>query len=797
MNWLQDLKFAARSLRAHLGTTAFAIATLALGLGAALAIYAVIDAVLLRDLAYPHAERIVSLRELAADGHSMPLAYPNYADLVASEPFTASAYYGGGDATIASGSASRSADIALVGGDFFRVLAAAPALGRVFDARERGHVAVISHALWQSLFRGRADVIGQPLDVDGDASSVVGVMPAGFDFPVGAAVWTPFTDDPGSSRSAHNWSAIARLRDDATLAQTQLAAGTLATRLAGEYGEKIDLRGFGVTPLADAIAAPVRSALLLLGAGTLFLLLIAVTNVANLLLALNGARARELAVRAALGASRARLACQVFAEGALIASAACVFAIALAWAAIKLLVHGGGAHLPRAAEVGLDGSALALAVFAAFAIACVTGAAVLLGQRHRQTNAALRESGRGQSASRTHLRLRASLLIGQTALTTALLIGAGLLGRSFVALLAVDPGFDAMSAIGVSLSQPSARDANGAADTARRYQALIDTLRAVPGVSAVGGVNALPLGKGGADGSFWDGSVSDFLRGPKPIGHAEFRVASEDYFKAVGIKILSGRGFDARDRDDGAQVALISAAAARATWGNDDPIGKRIQYGNMDGDTHPLTIVGVVGDVRENRLDRAPTGAVYVNLAQRPVSAAQFNLVVRSTLPLAALAPTLQATLDRDAADIPHALAPLSELRAAALADRRFSLILLGAFAVVAFTLAVGGLYGLMAFAVGQREHEFALRQALGATRTRIASLVLRAGLAIGGIGIAAGLALALAGTRVLGGQLYGVGAGDPLTFAAVAAVLLGTVVAACLAPARRACAVAPREALG
>jgi predicted permease len=796
MNWLQDLEFAARGLRAHIGTTAFAVATLALGLGAALAIYAVIDTVLLRDLPYPRADRIVGMRELAADGHSMALAFPSYTDLAAGDAFATTAFFGSGDGPIASGNTVRRAVATWTGGDFFRALATAPQLGRTFDAREQEHVAVISHALWQGLLRGRADVIGQPLDVGGEAATIVGVMPEGFDFPAGTAAWTPFLDDPGNSRTAHNWSAIARLGDDATLAQARLAGRALAARLTREYGEKIDLRGFDVTPLADAIAAPVRSALLMLSAGTLFLLLIAVTNAANLLLALNGARSRELAVRAALGASRMRLARQIFAEGTLIAASACSIALVIAWAAIRALVHGGAAHLPRSAEIGMSGTAVLIALAGAFAIAVATTAAVLLGLRHRSSMAELRESGRGQSASRTHLRLRAALLIGQTCLTTVLLVGAGLLGRSFLALIAIDPGFDTDSAVTVQLSRPFSRDAAVVSETARRYQRLIDELRALPGVDAVGGVNALPL-SGGADGAFWDGSVVTIAGAPKPIGHAEFRVASDDYFEAIGIKLLSGRAFDARDRADGEQVALISAAAARATWGDADPIGRRIQYGNMDGDEHVLTIVGVVGDVREGRLDRAPTGTVYVDLVQRPLTAADFNLVVRSKLPLAALSPALQRVLDKDAADIPHAVVPLAEIRANALADRRAGLVLLGAFAAVAFVLAVGGLYGLMAFAVGQREHEFALRQALGATRKRIAQRVLGAGVAIGGAGIAAGLVLSLAGARLLGNHLYGVAASEPATLAGVAALLLATIAAACLAPAPRACRVAPREVLG
>ncbi|MBN8727564.1 MAG: ABC transporter permease [Xanthomonadales bacterium] len=795
MNLLQDLAFAARSLRAHLGTAAFATATLALGLGAALAIYAVIDAVLLRELPFPRADRIVELGELDAEGRPMALAYPNYADLAATGAFAATAFLASGEGPVASGGSVRRASTTWAGGDFFRVLGVAPELGRTFDADEREPVAVISHALWQGLLQGRADVIGEPIDLAGEATTIVGVMPAGFDYPAGSVAWTPFRDDPGVSRTAHNWSALGRLGEGTSLAAARLAASTLAARLVREHGDDLDLRAFGVTPLAEAIAAPVRSALLLLGAGTLFLLLIAVTNAANLLLALNGSHSRELAVRAALGASRARLARQVFAEGLLVAAGACALGLVLAWAAVRLLVRGGGAHLPRAAEVGIDAGAVGVALLAAFAIALVTSAAVLLGQRRRQPMIELRESGRGQSASRGHLRLRAALLVGQTCLTTALLVGAGLLGRSFLALLAVDPGFDADGAMSVQLSRPFSREPAVVAETARRYEALMEELRGLPGVSAVGGVNALPL-DGGANGAFWDGSVTDLAHAPKPIGYAEFRVASAGYFEAAGIPLLAGRAFDAHDRAGAEQVALISTAAARATWGDADPLGKRIQYGNMDGDEHVLTIVGVVGDVRENRLDRAPAGAVYVNLAQRPLAASEFNLVVRTRLPLAALAPTLRQVLDRAAGDIPHALAPLAETRAAALADRRFSLLLLGAFAVVAFALATGGLYGLMAFAIGQRTHEFALRQALGATRARIAGLVFGSGLAIGGLGIAAGLVLALAGTRAVGRLLYGVTPYDPVTLAVVALLLGSTLLAACALPARRACAVAPREAL-
>ncbi|MGA9423191.1 MAG: FtsX-like permease family protein, partial [Rhodanobacteraceae bacterium] len=320
----------------------------------------------------------------------------------------------------------------------------------------------------------------------------------------------------------------------------------------------------------------------------------------------------------------------------------------------------------------------------------------------------------------------------------------------------------------------------------------------LPGVSVVGGVNGLPLTGNGADGSFWDGSVTDFKHATSSntIGHAEFRVATPDYFKAAGIKLLRGRSFDARDRPDSENVAVISATAAHATWGNADPIGKRIQFGNMDGDLRVLTIVGVAGDVHERHLDRAPLGTVYVDLDQRPLTAAMFDIVVRSSLPLTTLGGELRGKLQRLASDIPYRISPLSEVRASALADRRFSLVLLGAFSAVAFVLAIGGLYGLMAFAVGERQHEFALRQALGSSRQRIAQLVVGRGLGIGGIGIGFGLILSLFAARAARSLLYGVPADDPWTLIGVSVLLLATLLLACLLPARRACAVAPREAL-
>jgi len=795
---LADLRFALRALRSRLGLTLFAAASLALGMAAAIAIYCVIDAVMLRSLPYPDADRLVQIRELSDEGHAMNVAGPNYTDLAAAiGEFDAMAIYGGSSGTVQVGDNSVRDGIALTAGGFFQVLGSTPALGRAYAGEDREPLAVISHALWQSMFQGRDNVLGERIIVDGVRYAVAAVMAADFAYPAGTAVWVQYRDDIGSSRTAHNWRVLGRLGRAEDLDQARLAASALATRLKAAHGSQTDAANFELLPLAQAIAAPVRSGLLLLAVGTAFLLLIAITNTTHLLLALNASRAREFAVRAALGASELRLALQVFLEGLLIVILATLAALGIAASALRVLVHAAGDSLPRVQEIHLQGSSIALSIVAALGIAFTATAAVLWSTRRTSTLATLRESGRGQSPGRRQLRTRGLLLVAQTALTTVLLIGTALLGRGFLALLDVDPGFKTSGAIAVQVSQPWTQDAELAAGTARRYAGLMQDFAAIPGVAVVGGVSSLPLTSDGANGGFWDGSVTNFEQPPPPpIGNAEFRVASPGYFDAAGIPLLGGRAFADSDRRDSAQVAVISASAAKATWGEADPIGKQIQFGNMDGDLHLLTIVGVVGDVRQHGLDREAPGTVYVALAQRPMVAAEFNVIVRTNLPIAGVMPALRRMLESNAKGIPYSLRPLADVRASSLADRRFSLILLGSFAGVAFTLAISGLYGLMAFAVGQRQGEFALRQALGSTRKRIARLVVEGGMRIGIAGVVLGMIGAIAVARLAGNRVQGVPAIDVPILLGVCIVLLITLLLACLLPARRASAVAPRDAL-
>ena len=798
MNIATDLRFALRSLRSRFGLTLFAAGSLAVGMAAAISIYCVIDAVVLRALPYPEADRLVQIRELSDEGHAMNVAGPNTTDLaVGIREFDALAVYGGSSGTVQVGDNTVRGAITSTAGGFFQVLGSTPMLGRTYAREEHESVAVISYSLWQSLFQGRSDVLGTLVVVDGARYSVSAVMAADFEFPENTEVWIPSRDDLGTSRTAHNWHVLARLNQAGDLGQARLAAAALAERLKAAHGSQTDAANFELLPLAEAIAAPVRSGLLLLAIGTAFLLLIAITNTTHLLLALNASRSREFAVRAALGASDLRLAMQVFLEGLLIVVMATVAALGLAAAALRILVHAAGESLPRAQGIHLDGSSIALSLVGALCIAVIATAAVLWSTRSTTTIATLRESGRGQSPGRRQLRTRGLLLVAQTALTTVLLIGTALLGRSFMQLLDVDPGFKTDGAITVQVSQPWTQDAEVAASTARRYAGLMQDFSAIPGVSVVGGISSLPLTSDGANGGFWDGAVTNFDQAPPPpIGNAEFRVASPGYFDAAGIPLLNGRAFVESDRNDSAQVAVISASAAKAAWGDQDPIGKQIQYGNMDGDLRLLTIVGVVGDVRQHGLDRDVAGSVYVNLAQRPMVAAEFNILVRSSLPIARVMESLRRVLEGNAKGIPYSLRPLAEVRARSLADRRFSLMLLGTFGCVAFMLAVSGLYGLMAFAVGQRQGEFAVRQALGSTRNRIARLVVEGGMRIGVAGVVLGVVVSVAVTQILGSQVHGIPSIDVPVLLSVCALLLVTLLLACLLPAGRASAVAPRDAL-
>lgn len=797
----QDFRSALRSLRMRPGTSALAVLTLACGLGAATAILGVVHGVLLRALPYPHAEQIIAFNEVAEHGGQMPLARPNADDLIAAQrDFGAIGLYGSGTGSISGGEAVVRGRGTLVDGDFFRVFGVAPMLGRTFGADERERVAVIDHSLWIGLFGGREDLSGMSVDVFGEHLQVIGVMPAGFAFPSATRVWLPADRIAAgnTSRTAHNWQMVGRIKSIDALPAARTAASALAARLRAEYGDEIDATDFALTPLRDRIVAPVRSALWVLGAGALLLLLIASVNTINLLMAMTWSRSRELAIRAALGARARRIARHILLESAILTALATGLGLVGAHFALDFLVRLAGDSLPRADELHLAAGPILAMLGFAILLALVVGLVAARNSVARADAGELRAGGRGVTLGRSQQRLQTGLLVTQAAIAAMLLVGAGLLGRTFLALLAVDPGFRPQGALSVRVSVPPATDAASGTRLANRHEELMRAFAALPGVTAVGGTNALPLTDDGANGSFFPASVASIadFNNSEALGYAEYRVASEGYFAAAGIPLVRGRVFRATDQPDSQPVAIVSRSLAERTWPGRDPIGQALQFGNMDGDLRPLTVVGVVGDVHENGLAAPPRGTIYVDLAQRPQVASEFSVVVRGSAPIAQTGREVRGVMSRIAPDIPYAIAPLAAVQAASLDRNTFALVLFGVFAGVALALTIGGIYGLMAFSVGQRRTEFALRQALGASRGGVARLVLSRGLRIGLAGLLIGLVAALAGARALRSLLFGVAPTDPWTLFGVAVVLLGTLAVACLVPAWRASATAPRSVL-
>ena len=794
----KDLRHAARLLRARRGYAFAAIVSLALGIGVCTAVWTVVDRVLLRPLPYPDADRIVELREVSRAGRRMRVAEPNALDVRReSGSFDALAQYASDTMTVTGGEQPARAGVVVAGRDFFRVFQTEPALGRGFTPEECAQggppVAVVGHAFWRRVLGERAD-LGR-LRIDGETYVVVGVMPAGFDFPREADVWInrERLSTPDASRTAHNWNVVGRVRVDVGMEQARADVSAVARRLARENGEQTDAADMALVPLHDYIVGDTGRALWILFGAVGLLLLIALANVANLMLAQAASRSKELALRAALGATRPRLVRQFVSEAVLLALLGAAAGVPLAVIGVDLLLGLDGVRLPRAGAISVDLRALLFTFGLSLAVAVVLGAVTALRGTGVDLRAAVVEGGRNLTAGAARSRLRRALVVVQVALAFTLLIGAGLLARSFAGLVAVDPGFRPSGAMVVDLALPVSRNgwSAGAPDSAHEERLrgfgvqLIERLSALPGVTAIGAINALPI-RGGANGTFLiDGD-------PARPANAEYRVASAGYFATMGIPLLRGRLLGPRDVRGAPHAAVISQSLARRVWPDGDAIGKRIQFGNMDGDPHLLHIVGIVGDVREDGLhaDVAPT--VYAHALQRPPSPA-LSIVVRGP---GAVESALRAELARLDPDLPVEIDPLDRLVASSLDGRRFTLILLSVFASVALLLALTGIYGVTAYSVAQRTNEIGVRMALGARPRAILAMVIREGVVLALAGVMLGALAAAALTRVIASWLHGVSAADPVTFAAAALVLAGAAVLACWVPARRAVNVDPMAAL-
>jgi predicted permease len=811
---MNDFRFAFRQLIKNPGFTIIAVLALALGIGANSAIFSVVDTVLLRPLPYPQQERIVELRELSEIGRPMPFAEPNFADVrTRSRSFEAVANYNNWPEAVAGGSEPVRTNVCAASRDFFRVLGVRPVVGRFFstEAKSEGsEVAVIGYSFWQRMLGGRTNLDGTSLRFANHSFAVIGVLPPGVEFPLGTDVWFPSDFLPHyESRTAHNWRALARLRDGVSKTQAAAEIASIGQQLKREYGSQTDAVSFGLVPLRERMVKDLRGVLLVLCGAVGLLLLIACSNVANLLLVRATARRKEIALRAALGASPIRLARQFVAESLALTFIASALGVVFAFWGVDLIVGLYGRNLPAIGQVGVNSSVLLFTLAVALLTGLVLGFVPALHASAHQLQAGLHEAGRGQSASRGSRRIRDSLIVSQIALTLMLLVAAGLLGRSFQRLLKVDPGFRSESAVAMTASIPRPEDAALQRRVAQIYQQLLARLEALPGVSAAGGINSLPMSGMGANGTFIEQSGSKPAETMEELHHqfdalspverardAEYRAASAGYFSAMGIPLIRGRSFRESDGRDSPHLAVVSQSLVRRYWPNEDPIGKQIQFGNMDSDLRLMTVVGVVGDVRDDGLDVDIRPTIYANCVQRPAAAAQFSFVARGKGDAA----TLIAAMRREAAavnpDMPVKFETLKQIVAGSLDQRRFSMVIVAAFASAALLLAMVGLYGIMAFVASERTMEIGIRMALGAQRGDVLRMILRQSFLIVLMGVGAGLAGAFGATRLLGNLVHCVEANDVTTYGAVILLLSGAALLASWIPARRAARVDPVIAL-
>lgn len=785
---MRELFLAWRRLALWRGTGLVALVSLGVGCAAVLAVAAVFHHVLVADLPFANGDRLVAVTEVNADGRAMPMAGPNFVDLQARHGgIEALAGYGGDTSSVYFDSGTRKLGSYGVTPQFFETLGVVPQGRALTPDLDKAQVAWVSERVWREAFGNRAGFDGARLTVWDMTLDVVGVIPDRLAFPADAQVWFPMgLFGEQTSRTAHNLDAIGRLAAGVTPAQARSDADAIGRTLAQEHAGDIDLASFGIVGLKEDLGARAKPVLWTLLFAAALLLAAAAGNVANLALARHLARGHELAVRAALGAARSRLLRGALAEGLCLGLAAAVVGVVAALVTLRLFGSMVGTQLPGIADAALQLQTV-LPCFALTVLLAIGAYALPMLRGRDDPAAGLAEGGARGGTSRASLRLRRVLLAVQIALATVLVAATLLLGRSFVGLLDVDPGFDASGNVMAEVVLPPEFA------TERRtqvYERIRESLETLPGVEAAGLTNALPLSGNGSNGQFL---VED---GKNTTGYAEYRAVSAGYFAAMGMPLREGRDIATTDVNGQPHVAVISRRVARETFPNGDAIGQRIQYGNMDGDTTLITIVGVVDDVRERGLDRPASATVYVAAAQRAASVREPGFVVRGQGAAAALAQrVVQAVLAVEPA-AQASVRPVASLIGDSLALRRFTLQLFAALCGAALALALVGIYSLAAYMVRERQRELAVRLSLGASPASIRRLVLLQGAATQIGGIVAGLVLFAAGAHWLSSLVTGIGVHDVSGYAITAAVLGSCVLLAGLIPARRATRVPPMAAL-
>jgi putative ABC transport system permease protein len=807
---LQDLRYSLRRLAKSPAFTAIVVLTLALGIGANTAIFSAVNAVLLRPLPYRESHRLVTIEHLYPSlDLEAPVSVPGFLDYKRkSRSFETMAVQTGWQANLTGVDEPVRMQGQRVTGEFFTTLQVPALLGRTLqpgeDAPGRERVAVLSYDGWRRIFGGAPDIVGRSLSLNGESYEVVGVMPSGFRdfFNRNAELWAPLVFQPDQmtdeNRTSEFLNLVARMRPGVPVEQAAGEMRTMAEQLKRDYTDNYPPDwSLLVTPLGVQATGNVRPALLVLLGAVGFVLLIACANVANLLLARAATRSKEIAVRTALGATRERLLRQLLTESLLVSLAGGAVGLLLAYAGVRALGAADVGNLPRADEIGIDGTVMLFTLFVSLLAGVLFGLAPAVHTAATDLHGALKEGGRGTTADRGSHALRRSLVVTEVALALTLLTGAGLLLKSFARLQQVDPGFDPGNLLTFNLSLPEIRYPNDTAQTAF-FDQVLPAIAGVPGVVGVGGTSVMPFGGSWATGSFDIEGYQPPENQPGPWG--DIRVVSPGFFEALRIPLLRGRYLTDEDRGGTREVAVIDQEFVRRYWPTENPIGKRFTFGPPDGVTDTtqnrwIEVVGVVGHAAHEGLDADPRIQLYLSYRQ-------------TALPFMALAvrtqgdPERYVNLVREAVrsvdpDQPISnIAPMDELLSRSVGQRRLSVMLLSLFSGIALVLASVGIYGVMSYSVTQRSRELGVRIALGADRAEVLRLVLRQGMGLAVAGIGIGLAAALALTRLIESQLYGITATDPATFVLVAAVLASTALLANLIPAIRATRLDPARVL-
>jgi putative ABC transport system permease protein len=806
---LQDLRYGLRQLRKNPQFTALALLIVALGVGANTAIFSVVSAVLLRPLPFPQSERLVQVWHVppAASFHGMSrfaVSPANYLDwLNQSRGFEQMAIYGGSNFNLTNQSQPETVMGAKVSSAFFSVLRVHPLLGRAFipeeDQSGRDHVVLISQAFWQSHCGSNPNIVGQKIILDEQGYTVVGVMPAKFFFPAPDTewqpqVWTPlgWTAQDRATRGNHNYLVIGRLKPEITLQQAQAEMNTISRGLEQQY--PADDKGWGavVVPLRDQLVGEVRPALLVLLGAVAFVLLIACANLANLLLAKTLAKSREIAIRTALGASRIRVLRQVLSETILLALLGGTLGLLLAHIGIISIVSFMSAKLPRAAEIGLDGGVLGFT----FAMSIVTGVLAGLAPAWRlaksNVNDQLKQGSGRTGSDQGGNRTRSALVVAEIALSLTLLISAGLMVRSLWRLRNVDPGFDPHNLLTLTLDLPPVKYAK-LTQQLGFVNEVLRRVRGLPGVDSAGAIDALPLSG--------NGSTQPIAIEGRPLvemseqPEVAVRTITPGYIHATRVAMLKGRDLTEADAADKPAAILVSESLAERFWPNEDPIGKHLTMSFFPGTSRE--VVGVVGDVKQDGLNVAERIAtLYVPFAQTP-NHRGLSLVVRTgsdrvNLVSAVTDAVHQVDREEPVVDV----MTMDEVLSGSVAQPRFNMLLLAAFAGLALFLAAVGIYGVLSYAVKRRLQEIGIRMALGAAREDVLRMILGQGLRLAFMGVCIGLVASLGVTRFITSQLFEVKASDPLTLTGVSLLLVTVALAACYLPARRATKVEPTVAL-